>query len=122
MHSFSPQRLLVDRRSDRIDDIRPTLKSGVSSTSKDIERCASFLETNTHNHTRFAPYGDIVPEELLGIKRSRQHLYFLLHDENYSKTSMFILLFILALIILSTVFYVLETVPALSRTEKQRAF
>jgi len=93
----------------------------VSSTSDDNWRSASFLETSKHYHTRFAPYGDRVPRNLLGMKNFPQHLYYLLHDEIYSRTSMFVLMFILALI-LATVFYVLETVPEFSKSENQRAF
>jgi len=118
MLTFSPRRSSPQKHCDGSVYYQQSYKNGVSSTSDDKSRSTSLIETSTHEHKRFAPYGNRVPDQLWGIKNFRQHLYYVFHDETYSKTSMIVLIFILTLIIISTIFYVLETVPALSKTEK----
>jgi len=83
---------------------------------------SSFVVVTTGEHAKFAPYNEDDTKPLRGARKFRQQLYYLFHDENYSKASLFVLMFIIALIILSTIFYILETVPALSETKKQRDF
>jgi len=91
-----------------------------SRSSKSLRISEAFVESSRGEHAKFAPYYE--DHTLRGAKKLRQHLYYLFHDENYSKASLFVLIFILALIILSTIFYILETVPAFSATKKQRDF
>lgn len=61
-------------------------------------------------HKKFSPYSNIT--DLSGWKRQRQYLYFIFHDENHSKVALFVLVFIMGLIIISTLFYIVETVPS----------
>jgi len=81
---------------------------------------AAFGEYREDEHAKFAPYYD--DGTLRGARKLRQHIYYLFHDENYNKSSLFVLMFIIALIILSTIFYIVETVPAFSETKEQRDF
>jgi len=76
------------------------------------------------DHKDFSPYGidKEVLQNLDGLKWIRQFLYFILHDENFSSASLYVLGAILALIVISTLFYVLETVSSLSKTKGQRLF
>lgn len=72
---------------------------------------------------KYAPYGSGIREvPLKGLKKARQELYFILHDENYSKVAFRVLSTIFFLIMVSTTFYILETVPSLSRTPNQKYF
>jgi voltage-gated potassium channel len=82
---------------------------------------SSFLES-TYEHSKFAPYEEHYLNPLWGVRKFRQYIYYIFHDENYDKASLYVLMFILALIILSTIFYILETVPALSETKLQKDF
>jgi len=65
---------------------------------------------------RHAPYGPTSEslEYLEGWKRWRQVGFFIFHDENYSKKAFLMLMFILGLIFISTLAYVLESIPALA--------
>merc|ERR550534_2553106 len=81
------------------------------------------LELSNKELAKYSPYGsalDKVP--LQGIKWARQELYFILHDENYNVISFRVLLMIITLIVVSTTFYILETVPWLSKTANQKYF
>jgi len=72
---------------------------------------------------KYAPYGSAFDKvSLQGIKWARQELYFILHDENYNLISFRVLLMIIILIVISTTFYILETVPWLSETANQKYF
>jgi len=72
---------------------------------------------------KHAPYrSDIKDITLKGLRKLRQELYFILHDENYNKVAFRVLVTIITLITASTVFYILETVPYLSKTTSQKYF
>jgi len=105
-----PVRKSLAKRLSRID----------SWGSRRVSISTAFGEYRGDEHAKFAPYN--VDDTLLGARKLRQHIYYLFHDENYNKSSLFVLMFIIALIILSTIFYILETVPAFSETKKQRDF
>jgi len=81
------------------------------------------LELAKKELARFAPYGLALDKvQLRGIRWARQELYFILHDENYNLISFRVLVAIIMLIVLSTTFYILETVPSLSKTANQKYF
>jgi len=72
---------------------------------------------------RYSPYGLASDKvQLRGIKWARQELYFILHDENYNVISFRVLVVIITLIVISTTFYILETLPSLSKTANQKYF
>jgi len=82
-------------------------------------RAALTKEKNRKEHERHAPYGASYEEDFLQslfwLKRWRQRGYFIFHDENYSTLAFFVLMGVLALIFVSTLAYVLETVQALTK-------
>lgn len=92
------------------------------SSSLSWRSTTSFFQAARNEHADFAPYDEYDAKFLRGVRKLRNYLYYLFHDETYNKTSLFVLIFILAIIILSTLFYILETVPALSEKKIQRDF
>lgn len=70
-------------------------------------------------HRKYAP----VPPEIFYaenarincVQRIREYIYFTMHDENYSTLSYFIFILVMALIMTSTVTFVLETIPSLRK-------
>lgn len=78
---------------------------------------------DNEKHAKFCPY--IVPSplvnapepvpvsELSGIPYIRQYIYFLFHDEKFNIVAWLIFIGVMILIFISTVAYVLETIPAL---------
>jgi len=81
------------------------------------------LELAKKELARYSPYGLAFDKvQLRGIKWARQELFFILHDENYNVISFRVLAVIITLIVISTTFYILETVPSLSKTANQKYF
>jgi len=110
------------RKREKMDKMHPS-KTESRRTSL-LHRISQSVIIVKNEHKTFAPYCE--DKDLLttlhGLQKVRQFLYFILHDENYSQASLYVLASILALIMLSTLFYILETVPSLSRTKGQRLF
>lgn len=78
-------------------------------------------EEITREHVMFAPYGSN-SEKLKGFKHARQELYFILHEEYHNNTSLCVHVAILMIIAIATLFYILQTLPWLSKTTNQKYF